>query len=704
MSLSAFVPTNTQKARTTAISAFDRMLELEGVSMELFRASMLTDPSGKRLAATMDRFGYYLATNNGKKGKLARNTATSYYRNVKLWLFDEFPHLRLPTEMNLLKQGKTLDKHCLKREKGGLVNKAPPCTKEDLGSLIRYVYSNARVTSDYQDAALACLMWHCFGRSSDLGYLRKQHVSVSADGVFYLRLLRVKTAEEQGLTLIPDKGDFLTCPIHTLAVALVMQTAPCPALLSQLPELAAESEEPLVSGVALQDLLEADPALLRVGSMAHSSTIAAPAPSCRPSPGPTSIEAQVSSTTKSISGEKARGEDGVQAYVNRLLKRVAEPAGANTSLTSHSFRRGGAQHANGDDRLAAQWIFDRGAWDMSKVNKGFAYVYNTPREDRKVARVLSGWEADAAPIVLDTAALDHGAQERLACLSQFLFSTCTGLKENNLNVSSNVLTVLTAYLVRYYPQLKALAPDAPVVDRVGECLGSAGISETDALALSVALNEQASPVEPVKEQEQEDKTHTCQVHHHLLAVIDELIASNRALSARLTIVESVLLKSKRKQAPEEQPQEQTTLDQEPRPKRRKKATTNLSSAWFEWYTRVPRVWNSADRQKKSEYRHIIAFMKLFLTDGFALDPTSPDYKDQVLDTGRRAEQAVLSFLKSRNVNAKGAGSVLRALRPLHKSGVFDDRIAAYRTLVAVGRIADPAPADTQDILATVEHV
>ncbi|EGZ29560.1 hypothetical protein PHYSODRAFT_323074 [Phytophthora sojae] len=75
-----------------------------------------------------------------------------------------------------------------------------------------FATNNARVNSDYQDAALACLKWHCFGRSSDLGYLRKQHVSVSADGVFYLRLLRVKTAEEQGLTLIPDKEDFLTCP------------------------------------------------------------------------------------------------------------------------------------------------------------------------------------------------------------------------------------------------------------------------------------------------------------------------------------------------------------------------------------------------------------------------------------------------------------------------------------------------------------
>ncbi|KAE9344399.1 hypothetical protein PR003_g8477 [Phytophthora rubi] len=228
------------------------MLEAENVSLEFVEASILMDASGKRLPATMNRFGFYLATN---EGKLARNTATSYHRNVKLWLFDKYPHLRVPTELILLKQGKTLDKHCLKREKGGLINKAPPCTKEDLRSVVRYVYSTARVHADYQDAALACLMWHCFGRSSDLGYVQKQHVSVSADGTFYLRLLRVKTSEEQGLTLTPDKSDFLTYTLHALAVALATQDAPGVALLAQLPDLVTEAAAPLDEGVPLQDLL-----------------------------------------------------------------------------------------------------------------------------------------------------------------------------------------------------------------------------------------------------------------------------------------------------------------------------------------------------------------------------------------------------------------------------------------------------------------
>ncbi|EGZ28766.1 hypothetical protein PHYSODRAFT_474571, partial [Phytophthora sojae] len=114
----------------------------------------------------------------------------------------------------------------LQREKGSLISKTPPCTKEDLQALVRYVYSTVRVHDDYPDAALARLMWHRFARSLNLGYVQKQHVSVSADGTFYLRLLRVKTWEEQGLTLIPDKNDVLTCPLHDLTVALAMQDAP----------------------------------------------------------------------------------------------------------------------------------------------------------------------------------------------------------------------------------------------------------------------------------------------------------------------------------------------------------------------------------------------------------------------------------------------------------------------------------------------
>ncbi|KAE8964296.1 hypothetical protein PR002_g29021 [Phytophthora rubi] len=121
-------------------------------------------------------------------------------------------------------------------------------------------------------------MWHCFGRSSDFGYVQKQHVSVSANGTFYLRLLRVKTSEEQGLTLIPDKSDFLTCPLHALAVALATQDAPGAALLAQLPDLVTEAAVPLDEGVLLQDLLQAEPASLEVAVVSTAAPVTAGGP------------------------------------------------------------------------------------------------------------------------------------------------------------------------------------------------------------------------------------------------------------------------------------------------------------------------------------------------------------------------------------------------------------------------------------------
>ncbi|KAJ8578662.1 hypothetical protein ON010_g538 [Phytophthora cinnamomi] len=131
-----------------------------------------------------------------------------------------------------------------------------------------------------------------------------------------------------------------------------------------------------------------------------------------------------------------------------MLKRVAEPAGSTPDLTSHFFRRCGEQHANRDGRLAAQWIFDRGAWDTTKTNKAFAYITNTAREDRKVARVLSGWAADEKPLVLDVEILDHLSRERLGHLQLLLFNSCTGLKEQQLNASTKVLSVLSSAIIQ----------------------------------------------------------------------------------------------------------------------------------------------------------------------------------------------------------------------------------------------------------------
>ncbi|GMF44506.1 unnamed protein product [Phytophthora fragariaefolia] len=108
---------------------------------------------------------------------------------------------------------------------------------------------------------------------------------------------------------------------------------------------------------------------------------------------------------------------GIHSYVNRILDKVAECAGVSERLTSHSFRRGGAQHANG---MGVQWIFDRGAWNMTATNKAIAYVFYNPSEDHKVARVLSSRHPDQVIALLSLDSFDSDTQAKIRFVAEAL--------------------------------------------------------------------------------------------------------------------------------------------------------------------------------------------------------------------------------------------------------------------------------------------
>ncbi|GMF43755.1 unnamed protein product [Phytophthora fragariaefolia] len=69
----------------------------------------------------------------------------------------------------------------------------------------------------------------------------------------------------------------------------------------------------------------------------------------------------------SVPEKKKRKQDEsmkMHGFVNRIVKSASEAqarAKPTENLLSHSFRRGGAQHANGDPSLSAQWIVDQGS-------------------------------------------------------------------------------------------------------------------------------------------------------------------------------------------------------------------------------------------------------------------------------------------------------------------------------------------------------
>ncbi|KAE8972237.1 hypothetical protein PR002_g26583 [Phytophthora rubi] len=430
--------------------------------MDFIAASLVRDASGAVFVKLMDRFGVHLAFVEGRVGKpLAKNSVMSYFRHVKNWLLDTYPTHRATIEKKVLKMGQTLERHCLKRVEGGMVKKAPACTKEDLRILMDGLYYDAASPKDYQDAALLALMWYAFGRASDLGFVVKGNLSVSADGVVFVRLIRVKTAEEQDISLFPDKDNFITCPLHAIAMALGMQDAPCAQLLDH-PHLAASSYENMTAPVDVP--------------------LAEALVSCENSDEPS----EPPQKKRKLPDDNMK----IHAYVNRVVKTasaVQAKAKPTANLTSHSFRRGGAQHANSDPLLSAQWIFDRGSWNMTATNKAFAYVFNTTSEDQKVARVLSGWDSSKKPPVPTLSWFDSASRQQALELGNLLFQPSVSTQDPEKKLNARVAEVLTASAIQPFSEVLERYPMCPYASRMRECLMTLGLSKAQVLAWSSEL-------------------------------------------------------------------------------------------------------------------------------------------------------------------------------------------------------------------------
>jgi hypothetical protein len=363
MSLSLqLLPSNSLAAKSTALNAFKRFLEGEAMTLEEVHAAISVTEDGRGIATIMDKFAIFLAFGESTRGgKVAMNTVNAYFSNVKNWMLECYPQQRILAERQLHVVAGRLSKYCKKRGGGAFVQKAPACRKTDLFVLVRYAYANAASASDYLDALLLVWLWYLFGRSSDLVGVTGAGISVYPGGAINVQFRRPKTADECGLAIFRDETSFITCPIHVLAVASIMKTGMSKELFSQVPRShdSAEDELELLS-ISLRDLLNEEGS---AGAQAMPKLLLARIPGV--------------------------ASPAIHSYVNRLLTTLTKRIGGSNNnrnlrdqLTSHSFRRGGAQHASGDARLTAPWILDRGSWNMSATNKGFSYIVNTTKEDQ----------------------------------------------------------------------------------------------------------------------------------------------------------------------------------------------------------------------------------------------------------------------------------------------------------------------------------
>jgi hypothetical protein len=92
------------------------------------------------------------------------------------------------------------------------------------------------------------------------------------------------------------------------------------------------------------------------------------------------------------------------------------------------------------------------------------------------------------------------------------------------------------------------------------------------------------------------------------------------------------------------------------------------------------------RHKNFDMKSVVAYMKIFLYDGFVLENTYGRYRDYVIAIGRNAVDVILGFLRDRSISSRGTNVVLTELRTFHSAGELNHLIVSYRWLVAVGRL------------------
>ncbi|OWZ21859.1 hypothetical protein PHMEG_0003536 [Phytophthora megakarya] len=398
MSTKALIPGNSQRTRQTALNVFGRFAEDKKMTVndicELVGGSIGGHTSSKD----------YL---------LSKNSVSSYFENVKNHLLEMFPTLHAESGRRHQKIASVLDKYCSKRCTD-FTNQAAPCTKRDLRGLCTSILPYATTAEGYKDCALLNFLWYLLGRSSDIIGLMKNQVAVYPGGCLAITCKRMKSAATHGASFFYDPINLSPCPLHSLDIALIMQTTSSEFLLDQVPRDYFEVQPISVEDTSFRKLIE--------------------------NPRDVSIYMNTSQSAVAPEATQRAVVPRIHAYVNRILG----------YLLTHSFRRGGAQNANGDSNVSSPWILDRGGWSMSAVSKAFNYIVTSTHEDKK-------WANHSPPQLPTPEAVDAPVLQRIRQVQCLLFGFTLGL-DDSLILRTVVIEILGAVTILHHNEMMHLAP------------------------------------------------------------------------------------------------------------------------------------------------------------------------------------------------------------------------------------------------------
>jgi hypothetical protein len=91
---------------------------------------------------------------------------------------------------------------------------------------------------------------------------------------------------------------------------------------------------------------------------------------------------------------------------------------------------------------------------------------------------------------------------------------------------------------------------------------------------------------------------------------------------------------------------------------------------------------------------IVAFMSLFVMEGYHLSETEPDFLPKVRDIGALAESRLANYLHTNGIGANSIRTVVKAMRDLLDHGVLNDMIRDHLDLVDNRNVVEHLPPRT----------
>ncbi|OWZ04721.1 LOW QUALITY PROTEIN: hypothetical protein PHMEG_00023330 [Phytophthora megakarya] len=329
---------------------------------------------------------------------------------------------------------------------------------------------------------------------------------------------------------------------------------------------------------------------------------------------------------------------GIHPYINCILLRwgavVTKDGTALTEgLSSHSIGRGVAHIANGDSNMSTLWIVGRGDWSMSAVSKAFNSIVSSTHEDQKVGKPLAGWVLNAPP------QLPHWKSSTHRCCRKYkkfrsIFASTHGL-DCGLTLRTDVIEILKAVAILHYNETLRLPPGSPYIKHL--CQASESSPEAEIYTWTLTIQGTFLTSKRTAQCSSPAKSRNEDLVHRQTELLEQQTKSIIALSSQVKLLTERVAYLEEPSGPASltDPMNIPTVPSEQNTDLQKRSRPTLLAS-------------QEIRRSYHECKVAVAFMRVFLPDGYNVTGFDPDRKSRILLAGQETEDNIHVFRRQKH--------------------------------------------------------